>query len=106
MKKKIIFSLYYVSVAKNGVFVHKHLKADFWKTKKQKIHPKDSHFQLGIHTWILKIIFYIGDVKAKKKKYLKNFQTPKKKKISREFFFLSCTKKIQWEKRVMKIKIN
>ena len=25
-KKKIIFSLYYVSVAKNGVFVHKHLR--------------------------------------------------------------------------------
>jgi len=87
MKKKIIFSLYYVSVAKNGVFVHKHLR--FWN--KRKIPPKDSHFSARNPHEYSKLFFISVMLWKAKKKYLK------KKLETREFFFL-VQKKIQWEK--------
>lgn len=86
-KKKIIFSLYYVSVAKNGVFVHKHLR--FWN--KRKIPPKDSHFSARNPHEYSKLFFISVMLWKAKKKYLK------KKLETREFFFL-VQKKIQWEK--------
>ena len=67
-EKKIIFSLYYVSVAKNGVFVHKHLR--FWN--KRKIPPKDSHFSArNPHEYSKLFFISVMLWKAKKKKYLK-----------------------------------
>ena len=88
-KKKIIFSLYYVSVAKNGVFVHKHLR--FWN--KRKIPPKDSHFSARNPHEYSKLFFISVMLWKAKKKYLK------KKLETREFFF-PCTKKYNERKWV------